>query len=174
MPSAHGSRHPRNRCCSITNMPFIPKFSVFPMQDSLCAYPSSLIWYVQNLVTHSYDFVNFLPYIPPYITFEPCEMLPGGEGCECINLGCTSPNSDAPSFFTSPNGAVVSGDTATPAAELGPAAISCPDVPDSKGTTEHERELLGVCMSLPHGLHAVSLNACVLQLWLSSSYLVRF
>lgn len=97
---------------------------------------------VQNPVAHSYDFVDFVPYVPPYITFEPCEMLPGGEGCDCIDLGCTAPSPEGVTFFTEPNGASVSADNTAATHAAAPCI-------DSHSGTEHDRELLGVCTAPP-------------------------
>lgn len=103
---------------------------------------------MQNPVTHSYDFVDFHSFIPPYITFEPCEMLPEGEGCECLDLGCTSATPEDISFFTGPSGGVAAQDASASdnAAEV---AEAC-DTPEGHHSgTEHDRELLGVCAPLP-------------------------
>eukprot|EP00892_Ulva_mutabilis_P012817 jgi/Ulvmu1/9908/UM057_0065.1 len=96
-----------------------------------------------NPVTHSYDFVDFHPFIPPYITFEPCEMLPGGDGCDCLELGCTSASADDVSFFTNPNGGVTAQDASSVSAT---AAVSqaCETPDGHHSDTEHDRELLGV------------------------------
>lgn len=39
-------------------------------------------------VHHVYDYLDFQPRIPDTVTFEPSFMLPGGDGCEELNLGC--------------------------------------------------------------------------------------
>jgi hypothetical protein len=39
-------------------------------------------------VNHTYSFFDFQPQVPDSITFEPCVMLPGVRGCECLKLGC--------------------------------------------------------------------------------------
>lgn len=39
-------------------------------------------------VFHTYDYIDFKPYLPESVTFEPSYMLPGGQGCEPVNLKC--------------------------------------------------------------------------------------
>lgn len=39
-------------------------------------------------VNHTYAFFDFQPAVPDSISFEPCIMLPGASGCECLKLGC--------------------------------------------------------------------------------------
>jgi hypothetical protein len=39
-------------------------------------------------VFHTYDYLDFKPYIPESVTFEPSYMLPGGKGCVDLNLNC--------------------------------------------------------------------------------------
>lgn len=107
---------------------------------------------IQDPVTHSYDFVDFQPFIPPYITFEPCEMLPGGDGCDCLELGCTSASPDDVAFFTEPNGGVVAQGVSDGADEVDGAASvaeACETLDGYHSGTEHDRELLGVCTMLP-------------------------
>lgn len=44
---------------------------------------------VVQQVDNSYDYIDFRTFLPPMAGFEPCEIMPGGDGCECLNLGCT-------------------------------------------------------------------------------------
>jgi hypothetical protein len=56
-------------------------------------------------IYNSYDYVDFRPFLPPWAGFEPCEIMPGGEGCECLNLGCknaVAADSGVVSAFASP------------------------------------------------------------------------
>lgn len=46
-------------------------------------------------VNHTYSFFDFQPIVPDTISFEPCIMLPGVGGCECLRLGCAVDQSDA-------------------------------------------------------------------------------
>jgi hypothetical protein len=39
-------------------------------------------------VNHSYSFFDFQDSIPDTISFQPCVMVPGGTGCECVDLKC--------------------------------------------------------------------------------------
>lgn len=107
---------------------------------------------VQKPVTHSYDFMDFLPFIPPYITFEPCEMLPEGEGCDCIELGCSSVSPEGVEFFMGPNNGAAGSDDSNVAADTTTAGTAAPvaeSCVDAHYGTEHDRELLGVCTALP-------------------------
>lgn len=107
---------------------------------------------VQKPVTHSYDFMDFLPFIPPYITFEPCEMLPEGEGCDCIDLGCTSVSPEGVSFFMGPKDGAAGADNGNVAADTAtadPAVAGAEPCVDTHSGTEHDRELLGVCTASP-------------------------
>jgi hypothetical protein len=41
-------------------------------------------------VQHFYEYFNFLPVVPDSVSFEPCKLVPGGTGCDCLNLGCST------------------------------------------------------------------------------------
>jgi hypothetical protein len=43
-----------------------------------------------QLVNHSYEYFNFLPVVPDSVSFEPCQLVPGGTDCVCLNLGCAA------------------------------------------------------------------------------------
>jgi hypothetical protein len=74
---------------------------------------------LQN-IRHTYDYFNFLPFIPYWVKFDPSQTYPGGDGCEAVDLGCT------------------------PAASEIPPAQVC----SSSENERHKRELLGVCALL--------------------------
>lgn len=39
-------------------------------------------------VNHTYSFFDFQDSIPDTVTFQPCVMVPGGTGCDCVDLKC--------------------------------------------------------------------------------------
>jgi hypothetical protein len=50
-------------------------------------------------IERSYDYLDFRPHLPPWVSFQPCELVPGGDGCECIELACASNSKDATAFL---------------------------------------------------------------------------
>ena len=46
-------------------------------------------------VNHTYSFFDFQSIVPDTISFEPCIMLPGVSGCDCLRLGCAVDQSDS-------------------------------------------------------------------------------
>lgn len=48
----------------------------------------------------SYDYIDFRPFLPPWVSFQPCDLAPEGDGCECIELNCPTDSPDNPASST--------------------------------------------------------------------------
>ena len=45
-------------------------------------------------IKHVYSFFDFQPFVPDSVSFEPCFMLPEGDDCACLELGCIVDSTD--------------------------------------------------------------------------------
>ena len=99
------------------------------MRCTVCHRPTTDMQAVENL----YDYIDFRPFLPPWAGFEPCEIMPGGDGCDCLELGCVD---DA----AAENGVVTRFASPASCEALGASTGGCSD--------KHKRNLLLVCAFL--------------------------